>query len=342
MTSAQATARDGRRQSELSQTKKALQSYYLQNGGYPATGADGISLEADSDTNGTFTQTMKSGGYMSIIPRDPKYTSGGEYTYKYIATTTEAYILCAKTEAGAGYICTDQTSGGGITQVAEPPVDFGGWGGGGFTCGVSTVAGAGGIDYGTVVGPDGKCWLAWNLGATHVAANNSDAYGYYYQWGRPTDGHQIENSGTTGTLSTLDIPGHSNFITSTVANFDWKTNGTKNNALWGDPGIGGSNNPCPTGWHVPTSTEWATVAGYFSPQTSVGAFNSVLKLPLAGNRSRIGAALNDRGSYGYYWSSSPSGSNALYLLFYSGGVHPASVNGRAYGFSVRCVKDLPI
>ncbi|MFA5643818.1 MAG: prepilin-type N-terminal cleavage/methylation domain-containing protein, partial [Candidatus Paceibacterota bacterium] len=95
MTSAQATARDGRRQSELSQTKKALQSYYLQNGGYPATGADGISLEADSDTNGTFTQTMKSGGYMSIIPRDPKYTSGGEYTYKYIATTTEAYILCA-------------------------------------------------------------------------------------------------------------------------------------------------------------------------------------------------------------------------------------------------------
>ena len=340
MTSAQATARDGRRQSELSQTKKALQSYYLQNGGYPATGADGISLEADSDTNGTFTQTMKSGGYMSIIPRDPKYTSGGEYTYKYIATTTEAYILCAKTEAGAGYICTDQTSGGGITQVAEPPVDFGGWGGGGFTCGVSTVAGAGGIDYGTVVGPDGKCWLAWNLGATHVAANNSDAYGYYYQWGRPTDGHQVSNSGTTSANAASDIPGHANFITEADSPYDWRVPQSPNQAtLWAGAN-GGSNNPCPTGWHVPTQPEWATVAGYFSPQTSVGAFNSTLKLPLAGYRHRIDAALyyfRDRN--GYYWSGSPRGTDASDLFFGSSGVAPEDKCSRALGFSVRCVKD---
>ena len=208
-------------------------------------------------------------------------------------------------------------------------------------CGNYTVQGAGGLTYGTVLGPDGKCWMTKNLGAAQVATTATDAnsYGYYYQWGRLTDGHQIENSGTTGTLSTLDDPGHSNFITSTVANFDWKTNGTKNNALWGDPGIGGPNNPCPTGWHVPTQPEWATVAGYFSPQTSVGAFNSTLKLPLAGYRGRIDAALYYRGSYGYYWSSSPSGTNASNLSFDSGGVDPANANNRAYGFSVRCVKD---
>lgn len=130
--SSTANARDGRRQSELSQTKKALQAYYLQNGRYPTTSASGISLEDDNDTNGTFSQTMKSGGYMSIIPRDPNYAvSAGDYAYKYIATTTNAFILCAKTEVRAGYACTDQTSGGGIAFSPEPPVDFGGWGGGG-------------------------------------------------------------------------------------------------------------------------------------------------------------------------------------------------------------------
>ena len=131
MGSAQASARDGRRQSELSQTKKALQAYYLQNGRYPTTTADGISLEDDSDTNGTFSQTMKASGYMSIVPRDPKYTPDGDFAYKYIATTTDTFILCAKTEVSDGYACIDQTSGGGLAFSDDPPVDFGGWGGGG-------------------------------------------------------------------------------------------------------------------------------------------------------------------------------------------------------------------
>jgi len=77
----QASARDSRRQGELSQIKKSLQAYYLSNNKYPTTTADGISLEADSDANGDFTQAMKGSGYMSLIPRDPKYVAGGEYTY---------------------------------------------------------------------------------------------------------------------------------------------------------------------------------------------------------------------------------------------------------------------
>jgi len=89
-----------------------------------------------------------------------------------------------------------------------------------------------------------------------------------------------------------------------------------------------------------TQAEWAAEANHFSPQTSVGAFNSALKLPLAGNRNRANGSLNNRGSNGNYWSSSPTGSNAYNLNFNSGGVNPANTNNRANGFSVRCVKDL--
>jgi alpha-tubulin suppressor-like RCC1 family protein len=77
---------------------------------------------------------------MSIIPRDPKYTSGGDFAYKYIATTTDTFTLCAKTEVSDGYACIDQTSGGGLAFSDEPPVDFGGWGGGGGGASLSQIS----------------------------------------------------------------------------------------------------------------------------------------------------------------------------------------------------------
>ena len=55
--------------------------------------------------------------------------------------------------------------------------------------------------YGGSVGT--KYWLDLNLGATQVAACNTDAnsYGDLFQWGRGGDGHQVRTSSTTGTLS---------------------------------------------------------------------------------------------------------------------------------------------
>jgi len=212
-----------------------------------------------------------------------------------------------------------------------------------FTCGVSMVAGAGGLTYGTVIGPDDKCWLDRNLGATQVATASDDSasYGYYYQWGRPTDGHQVSNSATTSKNSDSDTPGHANFITDKDVwrPYDWRVpQSPKADTLWAGAN-GGSNNPCPIGWHVPTQPEWATVAGSFSPQTSIGALNSILKLPLAGSRYRVDGVLGSQGSYGNYWSGSPSDTYALGLFFDSGGVDPAIEYSRAFGFSVRCVKD---
>jgi uncharacterized protein (TIGR02145 family) len=205
-----------------------------------------------------------------------------------------------------------------------------------FVCGTSTVAGAGSITYGTVVGADGKCWLDRNLGAPNVATafNNSANYGYYYQWGRGTDGHQIATSGTTSTLSSSDAPGHGSFILAPSAPNDWRSG--QNNNLW--QGVSGINNPCPTGFRIPTQSEWAALVSAAGITNYSTAWSSTLKLTAAGRRSNAGSWYNV-GSNGFYWSSSPSGTRASNLYFYSTFVSPAYANYRANGFSVRCVKD---
>lgn len=67
-----------------------------------------------------------------------------------------------------------------------------------------------------------------------------------------------------------------------------------------------------------------------------------LFLPAAGLLYSNSGELAGTSSYGYYWSSSPDygGNNyAGYLSFNSGNVYPLSSSYRAYGFSVRCVRD---
>ena len=156
-------------------------------------------------------------------------------------------------------------------------------------CGSYSVTGQDGLTYGTVVGADGKCWLDRNLGATRVATSKTDTSGYgsLYQWGRLYDGHQVPTSGTTGTQSTGDVPGNSNFI---IGYSDWRS--TQNDNLW--QGVSGVNNPCPTGFRLPTQPEFATLvtdAGITNDDT---AYSSTLKLPLAGLRDNGGGGLSIR------------------------------------------------
>ena len=65
--------------------------------------------------------------------------------------------------------------------------------------------------------------------------------------------------------------------------------------------------------------------------------NSIV-LPAAGYRGCRGS-VGDVGSYGYYWSSTPYGSEIAWTLdFNSGGVYMDDDN-RCYGYSVRLVQD---
>ena len=64
--------------------------------------------------------------------------------------------------------------------------------------------------------------------------------------------------------------------------------------------------------------------------------------PASGYRNRTSGALADVGSNGVSWSSSPTQSSAYagYLHFNATSVYPQSSNSRAYGFPVRCVREL--
>jgi uncharacterized protein (TIGR02145 family) len=187
-----------------------------------------------------------------------------------------------------------------------------------------------------VTSPTGKTWMDRNLGASQVATDRTDAnaYGDLYQWGRKADGHQCRNSATTSTLSSTDQPGNSSFILNSTTPKDWRS--PQNTNLW--QGVNGVNNPCPTGYRLPTATEWTAEDAAFDVQNDWGAFLSPLKLPLSGTRGIGNGTLNNVGYGGSYWSSTVSSTSSRNLSFDMSNVGMGTIN-RAYGLTVRCLKD---
>ncbi len=181
----------------------------------------------------------------------------------------------------------------------------------------------------------GKIWMDRNLGASQVATSPTDAaaYGDLYQWGRLADGHQSRTSGTTTTLSTTDVPGHANFIKNTSNPYDWRN--PRNNNLW--QGVSGINNPCPSGYRLPTETEFDNERTSWASNNYIGAYASPLKLTVAGIRVMNGSILFVGGS-GTYCSSSVDGLQVSVLTFNSDQAYMYSAN-RVIGYPVRCIKD---
>jgi hypothetical protein len=183
----------------------------------------------------------------------------------------------------------------------------------------------------------GKVWMDRNLGATQVATSSTDAnsYGSIYQWGRATDGHQLRTSSTTSSLSSTDTPGNSSFISipSCSGTLDWRS--SQNDNLW--QGVSGTNNPCPSGYRVPTEAEWIAESATWGT-LAAGAFASILKLPVAGVRSVCGGGLEIVGVGGIYWSSTVSGTDAKTLAIGSS-TTSTFASKRGDGRSVRCIKN---
>jgi hypothetical protein len=182
----------------------------------------------------------------------------------------------------------------------------------------------------------GLTWMDRNLGAQRVALSKTDdkAYGDYYQWGRAADGHQCRTSSTTATNSSDDTPGDALFITEGSSPYDWRS--SQNDNLW--QGVDGTNNPCPGGYRLPTETEIDNEHLTWSSDDYDGAFGSVLKLPVAGYRDENDGLLKGVGARGDYRSSTVSSTNSRHLYFGSSSAN-MNTNYRAFGFSVRCLKD---
>ena len=221
--------------------------------------------------------------------------------------------------------------------------------------GTNTSGSAGiGDAYGEVASATGKVWLDRNLGATQVATGSQDylSYGDLYQWGRAADGHQVivrdaatppngappagssANQGTQATTFIADEGSNTwdaKFITGSS---DWLSAPIHN--LW--TGTAAENNPCPSGFRIPTNAELNQERASWTANTSVGAINSPLKLPLAGYRYYSNGTLYNVGSNGFYWSSTVSSTSARHLYLNSSSALMYS-SDRALGNSVRCIKD---
>jgi uncharacterized protein (TIGR02145 family) len=190
-----------------------------------------------------------------------------------------------------------------------------------------------------------QIWMDRNLGAAQVATSSTDfnAYGSLFQWGRAADGHQLINwtsatagtavNVTTATLSGDDTPDDMMFILSSSLN-DWRS--PQNNNLW--QGVNGTNNPCSNGYRLPTEAEWNLERLSWASQNAAGGFASSLKLTMPGYRRFNTGAIEAIGNTGYYWTSTVFGNISRYM-----GLSSASVgipnNHRAYGFSIRCIKN---
>ncbi|KUY27244.1 hypothetical protein ATB96_19840 [Elizabethkingia ursingii] len=196
--------------------------------------------------------------------------------------------------------------------------------------------------------------MCQNLGATAginpfspVAGN----HGAKIQWGHNMAGtngvyfvsqaydQNPANTGTIGAWSQTD-----------AANGAWNS-GTETN-----PVKNTANDPCPSGYRVPTRTEWQAVIDNNSIErtdTSTWSTTSTnyssalyitnpqgvrtLMLPAAGFRNTDGSLYN-RGYDGSYWSSGGATSNASGLYFNSSSVS-VSNGSRTNGISVRCVAE---
>jgi hypothetical protein len=192
----------------------------------------------------------------------------------------------------------------------------------------------------------GKLWMDRNLGASQAAtsANDANAMGDTYQWGRRSDGHQCVYSNTTTTYSSSDTPNHGDFIITQTgtAYSNWR-NPTNDN-LW--QGVNGVNNPCPSGYRLPTQAEFTAeyLSWGFDPLVSseVTAFNSPLKLSNTNARERT------TGNFGgglYYWTSTVGGYTSAggfmqsFVLAKNSTGFYTTLDYRASGRAVRCIKN---
>lgn len=221
--------------------------------------------------------------------------------------------------------------------------------------------------------------MQFNLGAdANSAVGTVGRFGLLYQWGRkdPFIGAAATNSSGTSWAATAMADGYSwkqvaasaegsSQITNSIQNpttfyyrsgspYDWVASSTAKQLdnLWGNPNTTTSTNtlkgsksiydPCPPSWRVPPQNTWVG-ADTSSPWANIGrTIFGKSYYPAAGYRNSDSGQLSYVGSYGFYWSSSPSSSSSYgagYLYFYSGNVYPLDNYSRAGGFSVRCVQE---
>jgi len=161
-----------------------------------------------------------------------------------------------------------------------------------------------------------------------ITGTREDSHGKFYQWNI-----NVAWSTTTPSASGATPSG------------SWQTSASSA-ATW-------SKSPCPSGFMLPTSSEWSSLINTCTKTYMSGTWSSTnygyltlksgsvsLEFPAVGLRSNSSGSLGGNGTNGYYWSSTQGNSTGAYYMSFNGSsAYASDTNSKAYGFSVRCVRQ---
>jgi len=123
-----------------------------------------------------------------------------------------------------------------------------------------------------------------------------------------------------------------------------------------------SRNVCPTGWHVPSSSDWSTLASNLESFNVAGgklkatgtieggdglwhnpnldATNETRFTALPGGTRYSNGGYGLMGYFGSWWSTNETTDFGVFVhMSYLNGLLTLTLNPRLYGYSVRCLKD---
>jgi uncharacterized protein (TIGR02145 family) len=286
----------------------------------PGTPIIGTAIEGDGQASVAYTEPASS--TTSPILSYTATSDPGNFTGRLIREGSGTIIVTGLTNGTAYTFTVTATNENGTSDASAASNSV--------TPSATTVS--------TVTNPvTGRTWMDRNLGAEDIATSSDDqsSWGDLYQWGRGPDGHESRRSDTTSTLSDSDAPGHGDFILSEYDPGDWRS--TSNDDLW--QGVNGANNPCPSGFRLPTQEEWYNERGTWSSEDSDGAFASVLKLPEGGRRDNLQGLIFGGTTSGNYWSSTIADTGTSYAFYFNPNLFAWDTGLRGLARSVRCIKD---